>query len=228
MKKNAIIIVIALLLVTGGYFTWSMMTGDKAADEEAQPITPGLSVVADDSLLGWMGRNSVECSVTSPEGVMKIMLKDQKVRIEGIPYAFAADPAQAANGVSLTDGDWVYMWSGGKGTKMNLKKMQETMTPEQKKLSKDYSWQETARDWDTNGLQYSCEEKKLDNGLFTAPEEVVFTDMTDTLIDLQQVGQKIQNATGGGEVNMEDIEAQLEEMKNDTPAETMPADAVPQ
>jgi hypothetical protein len=72
------------------------------------------------------------------------------------------------------------------------------------------------KNWEDAGFEYNCEEKRLSDDLFTAPNDVNFTDWTETMQNLQQIGQQMQQnaATGAGTPpNMEDIEAQLEALQ---------------
>jgi hypothetical protein len=153
MKKNAIIIavVVLVLLAAGGWWFYSQNAKPKPITEDPNPgVKKGLTVLENNSLEGWLTRGkSVECTMASDEGEVKILTKDGKVRIEGIPYMFGGDMDENTepknDGISLTDSEWVYMWSGTSGTKMNIKAMQETMTDEQKTKAEDYSWEELGR-----------------------------------------------------------------------------------
>jgi hypothetical protein len=120
--------------------------------------------------------------------------------------------------VSLTDGDWYYIWADKQGTKMNLKTLQAAMSPEQKAKATEYSWQDSSKKWE-NEYQYNCQEKLLTDNLFIPPADIQFNDMTDTLKDLQQVGQDLQQKAGSGTVNQEDIEAQLEQLNKTIPTD---------
>ncbi len=56
---------------------------------------------------------AVKCSLNMTEGNIVMMTKNNNVRIEGIPFfssTSTGEAPQADNGVSLTLGDWVYMW----------------------------------------------------------------------------------------------------------------------
>lgn len=216
MKKGIIIAVIAILLAGGGYWLYSQNAKPKPIYEDPNPgEKKGLTVLENTTLEGWLKKGkAVECELTTEQGTVKVMTKDGKVRIEGIPYMFGENMAEPKNdGISLTDGDWMYMWSGTKGTKMNIKAMQETMTEEQK-VKESYSWEDNVKNWENLGTKYDCAEKKLSDDLFQAPAEVAFNDMTKMMQDLQQIGQQMQQKTdSGAPMNMEDIEAQLEQIQ---------------
>ncbi len=215
MKKVIIIIVALLVIGAGGYLALNRGKSSKNIETDKPGVTPSFQVVDNNSLLGWLKRGkSVECTLSTGEGTMTMQAKDNKVRIEGLPYMFGGSDTEtpSMDGVSLTTGDWVYMWSGDKGTKMNIKSMQETMDEEQKEKAEDYDWEEMAEGWDAQ-YKYECQEKSLPDSLFEPPANVEFTDWTETMSQLQEIGQQLQEGLGeGGNMNMEDIEEQLEKM----------------
>jgi hypothetical protein len=215
MKKVIIIIVALLVVGAGGYFAFTKGKGSKNIELDKPEITSGLKVMENKSLMGWLKKGkSVECTLSTEEGTITMKTKDNKVRIEGLPYMFGGSDTSEPdfNGVSLTTGDWVYMWSGDKGTKMNIKAMQETMDEEQKEKAEDYDWEETAQGWEAL-YQYECQEKRLSDDLFEPPTDVEFTDWTEMMANMQQMSQQLQEKFGEGEnMNMEDIEEQLEKM----------------
>ena len=209
-KQQGIIIgVVILLLIGGAYFWWQFGNKPAATGEGIPTPKPSLEVVSDDTILGWLSRGAVECTVTNETGDMKIMAKNEKVRLEGMPYAFANDSAQTSNGVWISDGTWTYMWSGTQGTKINIKEMEKTMTPEQKTEVPDYNWTDAVKNWETAGFKYDCRETKLADDLFTPPADVNFNDLTATFTAAQQMGDKIK----AGNMNTEDIEAELERIQ---------------
>ena len=215
MKKVFIIIVVILIIGAGAY--WFTRQKPVAKVAVLPPVVnngkPGMHVEDDPSLFGWMSRGkSAQCDLTGSQGNLTVYTKNNKIRIEGVPYAFNS-AAPASSGVSLTDGEWVYMWSGDQGTKLNMTTLQATMSAEQKAKATDYSWQDSAKKWETE-YKYNCRETTLSDDLFTPPSSVKFNDMTVTFKDLQQVGQDLQNKAQGGTVNQEDISAQLEKLKN--------------
>jgi hypothetical protein len=218
MKKVIIGIVVLLIVGAGIYFISTKSEDDKNIEPDKLNVAPSFQVIDNPSLLGWLKRGkSVECTLTTDEGTITMKTKDGKVRIEGLPYMFGGSDEATPNmdGVSLTTGDWVYMWSGDKGTKMNLADMQETMSEEQKEKAEDYDWEKEAEGWESL-YQYDCQEKSLSDSLFEPPADVEFTDWTETMSQLQQIGQQLQENTGeGGTMNMEDIEAQLEKLNLD-------------
>jgi hypothetical protein len=211
--KKIIIFIIILAVVIGGYFVLSQSRTETIINKPATEQKPGLKVLENNSLSDWLARNrTIECVITTDKGDIKALVKNRKIRIEGIPYAFNTASAAAQSGYSLTDGDWVYMWSGNKGTKMNLKEVEATMSTEQKAQASTYSWQDSVKSWEASGYKYNCQEKKLSDDLFVAPKNVEFSDITATLISAQQIGAKLKNSSGNGTVNPEDIEAEMEKL----------------
>ena len=215
MKKVIIIIVALLVIGAGGYFVFTKGKGSKNIELDKPGITSGLKVTEISNLLDWLkGGKSVECILSTEEGTITMKTKDNKVRIEGLPYMFGGGEATASDlsGVSLTTGDWIYMWSGDKGTKMNIKSMRESMSEEQLKEAEQYSWEDMAQGWDAQ-YQHQCQEKRLSDELFEPPINVEFTDWTEMMANMQQMGQQLQEKFETGEsMNMEDIEEQLEKM----------------
>lgn len=215
MKKVIIGIIALLIIGAGSYWILTRSKDSESIKSEKSEITSGLKVTEISSLSGWLKRGkSVECTLSTDEGTITMKTKDGKIRIEGIPYMFGSGDVTTPDisGVSLTAGDWVYMWSGNKGTKMNLKAMQESMSEEQKEKAEDYDWEEMAEGWEAQ-YQYECQEKRLSDNLFEPPADVEFIDWTETMSQLQQIGQQLQGGLDEGEtMNMEDIEEQLEKM----------------
>jgi hypothetical protein len=218
MKKPIIIVIILIIIIVGGF--WFFSGRNKTANapvlkvgdigKNGKPIV-GLTVTNDDSIAGWLKRTrTVECDITADSGTIKMLVKNGKVRTEGIPYAFGQD-IHGTDGVSLTDGDWIYMWGGQQGTKLNLKQLQADMTAEQKANAAAYSWEDSAKLWGDK-YQYKCQEKDLSDSLFTAPANISFNDLTITMVDAQKAVQDLQK-NASGTVNAEDIQAQMEKLK---------------
>jgi len=216
--KKIILIVIILLAVIGGLYFYNQKI-KKSAPAVTNNVNQrvGLHVVDDNTLTGWLKRKkTVECEVTTGSGVIKMMVKNDKVRIEGIPYAFGQSGSQP-NGYSLTDEDWVYLWSGSEGTKFNLTEVQASLTEEQKNKTAAYSWEQSAIVWESEN-KYDCQEKKLADSLFIPPTEINFVDMTETLETAQAAAEKARgNLAPGQNLNQEDIEEQMEKIKESTP-----------
>jgi len=223
--KKVFLILIILALAGGGFYFYSQKNKKPAVrvDANGKEII-GLRVVQDDSLNGWIKRKrTVQCKLTNEQGELTIKVKNDKVRIEGIPYAFGGQSADADNnGISLTDGDWVYIWNGQTGTKMNLKNMQAGMTEEQKIKAADYSWEDSVKKWES-AYKYDCAEKGLGDDLFIPPTDVVFTDMTDMMTNAQEAVKNLQeNLPAGRTINQEDIEAQMQKSQENAAGSEAP------
>ena len=196
--------------------------GKKEAKNDVQVAAPegGLVVKENNTLMGWLKKGkAVECRVSSPEGEMIIKTKNEVVRMEGIPY-FSPDSSteqpKAENGVMLTVGDWTYMWdtSTKKGTKMNFKELEEIGKENGEADGSDRKdWDEMVEAWEDMDVAYECKELRLDDKLFTEPEDVDFMDLGAMMIGLQEHTDKLMNNLGSPEgMNQEDIEKMLEDM----------------
>jgi len=209
-KATALILIITFSLFLGGCFK-------KKAPEAQNSASPedGLTVKENNTLMGWLKKGKgVECTVSSPEGNITVKTKDNKVRIDGIPYAFGAAAGAEAinNGVSLTDGDWTYFWSGKEGMKMNNKKMEELSADlEQKKNAEDNQWENMVGNWEEDGFNYDCSNKTLLDNIFTPPSDVVFTDLTEMMSGLSEISKDLEKQLEAGEPV--DAEALEEAMK---------------
>ncbi|OGF26862.1 hypothetical protein A2303_06570 [Candidatus Falkowbacteria bacterium RIFOXYB2_FULL_47_14] len=200
--KKIIILTLALSFCLAGTGCAKKKQPEAALPENKNQS--GLTVIADDTLTGWLKRGrSVECSLSSPEGEIKISAKNDKIRIDGITYAPMDAPNEPVkNGVSLTDGDMTYMWGGGKGTKFSLKKMQE-LSGELDGIQEQRSWEDTASEWESAGLGYNCREADLSDGLFTPPADVVFQDLNEFMEGLANISKELEKAMGNGQFDME-------------------------
>lgn len=216
MKKIFTIIII-IILIAGGYYFWNQAKARKAAEEAAKNKVEfkGLRVVENNTLLGWLKRkDGVECKLASSQGEeIIIKTKNDKARMEGMPYAFGEN-SNENDGKAITNGGWVYMWSGFKGTKIQLEAVKAGMSEEQTAKAKDYNWEDQAKSWEDAGYTFTCDYEKFSDDDFNPPEDVTFTDMTDTLIGAQKAVEDLKQATPGGNINMEDIEAEMEKLNN--------------
>lgn len=220
MKKTILFIGLIILIAAIGFYVF--IYGDKTTEPAETEITQEDEEVIEEvriELLEWLkGGQGVECVVTSPEGDIIVKTRDDKIRVEGIVYA-APGSEEEVPGVSLTDGDWVYIWSGNEGTKFNIKTLEELSKATSSSIAEyqedldDYSWEQMVNDWQEQDLDYQCEEVRLSDDEFIPPSEVNFVDWTETMERLQQLQEELQLELGEGEViNQEDIEKYLEEM----------------
>ena len=219
MKKVIIIIVAILIIAGGGYL---MFFKNDASDMEILEK----SITGDSrGILDWLnGGKGAECSINSPEGAIVVKAKNGKVRIDGMAFVMPNSENQQSDGVYLNDGEWVYMWSGNEGTKMNIKSMKQ-MSGEEDVSEDDYSWQDWAEDWQEASLGYDCQEKNLDDSLFQAPSNVNFRNLTAMMENLDKMNKDFEEKMDAGEVldmeevmkqfenmNQEDIESKMEEL----------------
>ena len=222
MKK---VIVLSLSLII--CFSLSAC-GKKSVKKDAQVIEPngGLVVKENKTLFGWLKKGkAVECIIDSPEGQVIIKTKNEAVRMEGIQYLSSdpnAEQPKAENGVMLTVGDWMYMWdtSTKKGTKMNYKELEE-MGLAEKETGDEYNekeWSKMVKAWDDMNVDYKCNEVKIDDKLFSKPEDVDFVDLAGMMTDMQKgADELIKNLGNPEDMNQEDIEAMLEDMEIESP-----------
>ena len=196
MKKlSVLVLTLALTIVLGGCLKKNTVETPTADAPQAEDNAPagGLQVL-DRSLRNWLtGSSGVECSVESPEGQVVIQSKGDKVLISGIAYTDMKTGETSSQGNSLTTVDWMYMWSGQDGMKMNLVKLDEinrqlssSSEPEQK------TWQEDVDEWQTDNTDYTCEEKNLPDSTFEPPADVNFTDLTSLMEGMTQLGQQLE------------------------------------
>lgn len=165
-----------------------------------------------DRLLGEAG---MKCVFPAPEGEMVVYSQNGKVRVEGVPYFYGsnADPANPPAGVQLTDEEWMYMWSGQEGTKMNIKKLEQLADGmEEEESEKPEDWQDMIEGYEEDGIDYSCEEKNLPADLFVPPQDVEFTDFTEFMTGMAEMGQQInQQMEAGEEMDMEEMMQRMQE-----------------
>jgi len=227
MNKKTTIIAVAVIVIIGGLFlVFNKRDGNRNV---------GLNMASDtdQSILSWLNKGkAVECEFGSEEGNVRIRTKDGKVRIDGIPYAFGGE--KATPGSSITNGDWMYMWSGKKGAKMNIKEMEEIGRKFDTEEESDYSeenpsWEEYVKGWDEKEVDYDCHETRFSDEVMVPPTDVEFTDLNQAMKGLEAMSENLLKMQEGGEsMNFEDINEKLEEggfgdlMKGMTPPETIP------
>lgn len=213
MKKKFLVLSLGLILTLGlsgcGKDNSNGGASDKASNQE-ESIYSNLSA--------WLGSGQgVECTVNSPEGNIVVKSKGGKVRMDGIMYFdMNSTSPEPQTGSSITDGDWVYMWSGTSGMKMNVKDMEEMgedMMEESNFEEDDYDWETWSDEMDDAGIAYQCEEKNISDDEFVVPADVDFKDLNAMMEGLQTIGQDVLDNLGDTQgMNQEDIEAQLEEL----------------
>jgi hypothetical protein len=216
--------VIALILVISMGVTGCGKKQEVAepAPAASEPQQGGILVgETDNSLLGWLKRKQgVECVVEDKEGRVVIQSKQDKVRMTGIPYVDMASAVESGgspdmNGVSLTVGDWIYMWSerDKKGTKMNIKKI-ESLAADDEEIKDQETWDEAVADWEDEEVEYNCTDKNLSDDLFTPPGDVEFTDLTDFMLGIGEMADEMEKQfEAGGEIDLEALEQQAKDLQ---------------
>lgn len=180
---------------------------------------PSFVVKENNSLMGWLKRGkAVECEVESEEGAITMLTKGDSVRIEGVPYMSmnsSGEAPSAENGVMLADKDWTYLWDKKtkQGTKMNNQKMAE-ISGEQESTSQE-SWEDMVEAWEAQKVKYSCQEVTARSDLFSEPEGINFTDLTEMMSGMAEIGKQMEAQIEAGEQPdlkaLEEIGKQLEE-----------------
>lgn len=96
----------------------------------------------------------------------------------------------------LTDSDWQYTWIEGEtqGTKMKMPSKEE-IEEMQKEVEGYVDSQDWDDDWDISSIEAeeddrydtNCQYKKVDPSFFELPKNVEFIDLSETMLDLEQV-----------------------------------------
>lgn len=168
-----------------------------------------------ESLFAWINQSQgVECVISDPMGTMNVQAKADKVKISRIPSMGGMNEGGDKEGYMLTVGKMMYMWSGDKGNKIDIEKM-EKIAEEMGEEKSDYqTWNEMVNEWDKSGVNYDCEEKALPDSVFTPPADVEFTDLSQFMEDMADMSKQMQqNMESGNMVNLEELEAQAKKMQ---------------
>ncbi len=222
MKKAIIVAIAIIILGGGGYLVVGLRSTVKSpAGQTVKEMAKEGLKVKPTSLLGWLtGKKGVECVVSSPDGEMKVTAKEGKVRIDGIAFHFGADAQHTSEkGTTLTVGDWMYMWSGKEGTKMNLKKIREMNAQENKTKQETEvkSWEDTVKEWEAAGYTYHCQAVNPPDSLFQPPADVNFIDFTAQLEQWQNMADKFKNIqqqeAEGDQPDTSEIQQQMQQMQ---------------
>ncbi len=219
MKKIITVSILALML--------SVFTGCMKKQEQAKVQTTagdtapqgGLVVRENNTLLGWLKRGKgVECTVTNPDGsTMTIQTKNNKIRMSGVPYVSVANPgAPEEGGVTVSDDEWMYSWGKSDGMKMNLKRVQELTAElgDDAPTDEPKTWEDMVHGWEDAGVDYNCQEKTLADSLFTPPADINFTDYTQYMEDMADMGKQLQDYTKGDNLDMDALEQKAKEMQD--------------
>lgn len=219
MKKIIVLVIVfAVALSLGGCFKKGENVDQD--DSRSKQFT---------SLSDWFKNGKgVRCVIETPQGEVIISAKGKQVRMDGIAYVDMANPVNPEdmqNGVSLTDAEWVYMWNGKNGIKMNIEEMNKMSNEAgagEKINPEDYSWESWISDQEAVGVNYECKEENLSDNVFQVPNDVEFKDLGEMMKSLNSLSNDFQGSLGESEempsfegsqnMNQEDIEARLEEM----------------
>jgi hypothetical protein len=118
----------------------------------------------------------------------------------------------------INDGEWMYTWTGKKGTKMNIKRMEKMDNDfEELDIEENTSeWEDVIDEWEEDDVDYDCNEQKIDKDLFIPPSDVVFEDMgamMDASMKMNEDFQKMgEQFSSGEEMDIEDMQKMIDEM----------------
>lgn len=148
---------------------------------------------------------SLRCSYEMNGEKVTTLVKGDKYKIEGIGAM-----GESNNGGMVSDGTFMYMWDeeSKKGTKYDIKVMQELDLESKTETDKEDYSQFDFQEWaDTQENQYKvdCQPAVLTDAEFAPPSDVIFTDLTQTMVEMNELGKKMQ-ANPNQMPSAEDIE----------------------
>jgi len=217
MKKTLILSLVVIIVIS------LAGCGKKDEAQNTKSGESGFEVTENNTLLGWLKKGkTVECSVETPMGKILMFAQNEKIRMEGIPFysmESMREVPKAENGVSLTVGDWMYLWDKEtkKGTKMNVKEMERLGkelddVEDEPKASK--TWEDSVKEWEDEEAAYNCKEKKLSSEVFEAPEDVEFADLTEMMKGMADFGKNAgTQIKAGGEIDLKALEEMAGKLK---------------
>jgi len=208
--KKTIIISLVLMFALTGCFKKDTVSDDK--NEVAKKISK-----EEGNIMDWLkAGKGVECTIKTEHGEMKTYSKGDKVRTEGAGLSFE-NPNEI--GYMISDGEWIYMWSGKKGTKMNEKKMNDMNgegIEDEDEEEEEEEWQADTEEWDEQGLDYDCKKSNFSDSIFKAPKDVVFTDTSLILEASSKMGEEMEAKFGdmgdAQEIDMDELKKAMEGM----------------
>lgn len=184
MKKPTLIIISLIVLAIIVTISFAVFGKKKEPERIVKNHGPyqskGFEVLENDTIIGWLLRQkTVECKVETPNGTVSMKVKDGKIRVDGLPYAFAETAGAPAGltGVDLTDGNAVYRWDSAtkKGEKvLGLNLDPNATATEEQKTAGQKSWIDQANEFETAGDKYTCAEASLPDSDFEVPKDIVF------------------------------------------------------
>ncbi len=134
---------------------------------------------------------SAHCTITKEDGTgtIEYYAKGEKVRVSGITDETSGDNQYSS---MLSDGDYVYTWNETKkeGVKFPQPDPDAVAQAQDQAPNIPNFSDETARDeYVQDGYDVDCQVTGVDDGLFTPPADVAFTDMTKMMEGAQQMMQ---------------------------------------
>ena len=212
MNKTIIISLVAMFALTGCFKKDEAKTPLNIDQQASEEKNFSLAELFEQG-------KGMKCVMKSDDGEFITYSQGDKVRTEGLNLDFNQS---GEDGYMINDGEWMDTWSGKKGTKMNMKKMEEMennlddfyMDDEGEEDFAD--WDETLEDWEEDGVDYDCKEQKIDQDLFIPPSDVVFEDMgamMEASMEMEQSLDKLGEQFGSGEeMDMEEMQKMIDEM----------------
>jgi len=194
MKKTILIIVITVLIViiaVAAVFIIFSKEDKKQSEQREVSVIPEKEKLSD-----WMQKTGeIQCFITSADGEITLKKRGNQVRMEGLPYAFSGETeieftneeviTFSSDGTALTSGGYVYIWRDAKGVRYENNEL--TKIDSERKQSGDFlflDWQEAVRRWESLNSNYECEIKDLDDGEFSPPSDIEFTDFSEIESDI--------------------------------------------
>lgn len=197
--------------------------------EAPAAVSQGSPVEEQKSLIEWLkGGEGTECVIQTPEGEMVIKSQDGQTRIEGMPVMLPPDAGslEEQTGVAIYKGDWIYMWSGNIGTKMNQKRMEaiaaemgEEMPMEEEQAE---DWTDVVAGMEEMEVAYDCSAKTFAASEFSEPSGVEFTDLTAQFEQMAEMTKTMQESMNSGNFDpgnlpappeLPDMEALMDDMQ---------------
>lgn len=208
MKK-----LLSLVLLVAISLSLSACGKKEQGNTDGGPMTKKQNEVQKD-LMEWMrSGEAVECTVEVEGSSVVMISKGEKIRIEGTPYvsmnSIQDGDVENTNGVTLTVGDWIYMWDkvSKEGMKLNVKEVEELGSEEDDEEDRDYdTWEDQVENWENDGVLYDCEKAKLADELFAEPKDVEFTDLGEMMKGFSEMGEKLEKQIESGEgIDLENL-----------------------
>ncbi len=145
---------------------------------EEMVVTPAASGFSNDLReLLTLGR-SAKCEFSTPDGTVTMYMDGTRQRIEMM--------AQGTDAYTISDGVWLYSWSGTQGVKYELAAMKQMAED----LADDYpstpQAPNTAADYADTAANVRCSAWTPSGDSFTPPSNVEFQDMAALLQQMQQ------------------------------------------